>query len=72
MRLRKKLYEPNLIDLDEYEIEVTRQAEQGIAPRPPRTTTTRADRQWASEEMQAMRENRQAAQRIYEQAKRRQ
>ena len=60
----KKRYNPSIIDIVQYEKDLLYQREHGIRPRPPRVPTSGAD--WSTAELEAMRDNRQKAQSIYD------
>lgn len=58
-------FEPQLIDLGEYELELYELLRSGGVLRPTPAIPSRADRNWTDKEFKAMRINRLQADRIY-------
>lgn len=68
--IRREKFTPDLIDLVEYEKDLLYQVKHGITLRPYPTIPNLIHGKWTGSEMQAMRDNREKAQELYEQAKR--
>ena len=62
---KRKRYDPDIIDLVQYEKDLLYQREHGIGCRPPATIYGRSDG-WTPAEMEAMRDNREKARRLYD------
>jgi len=63
---KKERFEPDLIDLAEYEGRLLYQKKHGITLMPPHTIGWRRFDKWTESELQAMRDNRERAQALYE------
>ena len=63
---KRKKYDPDIIDLVRYEKDLLYQREHGIACRPPPKPLGNDYRIWSIAEKEAMRDNREKAQIIYD------